>query len=73
MAWLDKIPLLPLCLVAILLGLAPFTPEPHLVEKLRMLGNGALSEPKDIFDLVMHGGPGVLAVLKLLRMRRQKV
>lgn len=67
MAWLDRIPLLPLAAVALVLGLAPFVPEPHLVEKLRMLAHGELTRPLDIFDLALHGTPAVVLVLKLIR------
>jgi hypothetical protein len=68
MAWLDKIPLAPLALLALLLGLAPFVPEPHLWEKLKMLVAGTLSRPIDIFDLLLHASPIVVLVLKLARM-----
>lgn len=68
MAWLDQIPLGMLAIAALLLGLAPFVPEPHLVEKLRMLFQGTLTKPIDIFDLLMHGTPVVLLILKLIRM-----
>ena len=67
MAWLDRIPLAPLALAAILLGLAPFVPEPHLVEKLRMLLHGELRRPLDIFDLLLHGTPLVVLIAKLAR------
>lgn len=67
-SFLDKIPLLPLTLIALLLGLAPFAPEPHLWEKLKMLTAGTLSKPIDIFDLVLHGTPVVLLLLKLIFM-----
>ena len=67
MKWLDKISLPHLLIPAILLGLAPFHPEPHLVEKLRMLGEGTLQRPIDIFDLLLHGTPALLVVLKLSR------
>lgn len=60
-----KIPLLPLGVVAILLSLAPFSPEPHLVEKLRMLSLGELTQLLDIFDLFMHGTPLILFLLRL--------
>jgi hypothetical protein len=56
--------------VAILLALAPFKPEPHLVEKLRMLANGLLTRPTDIFDLLMHGGPLLLVFAKFLLARK---
>jgi len=68
MKWLDKISLGTLLLPAVLLGLAPFSPEPHLVEKLRMLFQGSLQRPIDIFDLLLHGTPALLVVLKLVRM-----
>ena len=63
---LTKIPWTVLLPLAIILGLAPFRPEPHLVEKLRMLVHGQLTRPLDLFDLVMHGIPLLLVVGKLL-------
>lgn len=70
LAWLDRVPLQMIALPALLLGLAPFVPEPHLWEKLKMLVNGTLSRPIDIFDLLLHGTPVVLLVLKLMRGNR---
>jgi hypothetical protein len=61
-----RIPWTVLLPVAIILGLAPFRPEPHLVEKLRMLANGKLTAPIDIFDLFLHGAPLLLVAGKLL-------
>jgi hypothetical protein len=72
MQWLDRISLSLLLPAALLLALAPFVPEPHLWEKLKMLVAGTLTRPIDIFDLVLHGGPLVLLVLKLIRMRSQR-
>ncbi|MDZ7662973.1 hypothetical protein [Thiohalophilus sp.] len=72
MKWLDKIPFPTLIIIAILLGLAPFSPQPHLVEKLQMLFDGTLSKPIDIFDLLLHGGPLVLLVIKTVRYFRFK-
>jgi len=68
--WLDAIPLPVLVLFAIFLGLAPFYPEPHLVEKARMLFQGTLRRPIDIFDLFWHLLPIAVLGLKLLRMYR---
>jgi hypothetical protein len=68
-AWIDRLPMAPLLIIAVLLGLAPFVPEPHLVEKLRMLGAGTLRRPLDIFDLLMHAAPLLLIAVKLLRRR----
>jgi hypothetical protein len=70
MEWLDKIPLNILVIAALLLGLAPFFPEPHIWEKLKMLAAGTLSRPIDIFDLLFHAAPFVLLLLKLLRIRQ---
>jgi len=60
-----RIPYLALIPVAVVLGLAPFRPEPHLIEKLRMLTAGTLRAPIDIFDLTLHGLPVVLLLVKL--------
>lgn len=67
MSWLDKIPFSTLIIISLLLGLAPFVPEPHVWEKLKMLADGSLAKPVDIFDLFMHGTPWVLLGLKSIR------
>lgn len=64
---LDRIPVGWLVLGALLLGLAPFLPEPHLWEKLKMLVHGDLSRPIDVFDLVMHAALPLLLIAKVLR------
>lgn len=61
---LNEIPYPLLILFAIFLGLAPFVPEPHLFEKIRMLFQGTLSRPVDIFDLLFHLFPTMLLLLK---------
>ena len=53
MSWLDRLPYSMLIAFAVILGLAPFTPQPHLWEKLTMLFSGTLTRPIDIFDLVI--------------------
>ena len=61
-----KLPPYPILIIAaIALGVAPVVPEPHLVEKLRMLFAGELVRPIDIFDLCLHGGPIVLLLVKV--------
>ena len=70
MQWIDRIPMNILVVGALLLGGAPFLPEPHLVEKLRMLAAGDLHRPIDIFDLVMHGALPVLLAIRLVRQLR---
>ena len=67
MKWLDRIPTSLLVVASVFLGLAPFMPEPHIVEKLRMLSRGTLIKPIDIFDLFYHLLPLILLGIKLLR------
>ncbi|MEW8043810.1 MAG: RND transporter [Candidatus Sedimenticola endophacoides] len=69
MNWLDELPTPFVVMAALFLGLAPFVPEPHVWEKLKMLADGTLSRPIDILDLLLHGTPFVILVLKLLRAR----
>lgn len=66
-AVLDRISWPVTILLALLLGLAPFLPEPHLWEKLKMLAAGTLSRPIDVFDLLMHAAPVVLLLAKAVR------
>ncbi len=68
---MKPLPLWMLVIAALALGLAPFSPEPHLVEKLRMLVNGDLRRPLDIFDLLMHGALPVYVLWRLLRLARK--
>lgn len=67
MTWLDKFPLLLLILVAAWMAIAPISPEPHLVEKVRLLSQGNLTKPLDIFDLCLHTAPIVLLLIRLWR------
>jgi len=67
MSWLDKISFSSLIVIALILGLAPFSAQPHLLEKLNMLQAGVLVRPIDVFDLVMHSSPIILLLLKFVR------
>ena len=49
----------------LLLGFAPFYPQPHIVEKLRMLLAGTLKKPVDVFDLVWHAWPFILLCYRI--------
>jgi hypothetical protein len=62
---MKRIPYALLIPAALLLAVAPLSPEPHLVEKLRMLAAGTLRRPIDIFDLFLHGGPLALLLTRL--------
>jgi hypothetical protein len=71
MKWLERIPYVYIAPLAILLALAPFSPEPHLWEKLKMLSAGTLVRPIDIFDLFLHGTPLLILIMKMLLSSRQ--
>ena len=68
MDFLDRLPLSYAVIAALTLGLAPFVPEPHIVEKLRMLMAGELKRPLDIFDLLLHAAPWAVLLAKLARL-----
>ncbi|MGA7280013.1 MAG: RND transporter [Desulfocapsaceae bacterium] len=65
-ALIQSMPISILVVLCLTLGLAPFLPEPHVWQKLKMLAAGELTRPLDIFDLLMHGLPFVLLALRLL-------
>lgn len=67
MAWIDTVPWWLVIVACLTLGLAPFVPEPHIWEKLKMLAAGTLVKPIDIFDLIYHALPWLLAMAKLVR------
>lgn len=67
LAYVDQVPIVGLLVAALLLGLAPFQPQPHLVEKFNMLLAGELTRALDIFDCVFHGAPSLLLIIRLLR------
>lgn len=66
-ALIDKIPYSVLIVIAVLMLLAPLRPMPHVLEKLIMLKNGALTKPLDIFDLVYHLIPSIILLMKIYR------
>ena len=68
----DRLPLPLLIVVCLTLGLAPFAPEPHLWEKLKMLVSGELTKAVDIFDLFLHGTPWVLLIIKLFLLAKKR-
>lgn len=53
-------------LIALTLGLAPFTPEPHIWGKLRWILGGAKGmKPMDWFDTVLHGFPWAMLLVSV--------
>ena len=69
---LDSISYPVLIFIAAFMLLAPFSPMPHVVEKLMMLKNGNLTQAVDIFDLCFHLAPTLLLAIKFFRSRRSK-
>ena len=67
---INRIPLVPLAVITMFMLFAPFSPEPHLLEKSRMLINGELNKGIDIFDLFWHS---IWVILLLLRLISAKV
>lgn len=67
MKLLDKIPFRTAIIMTIFLGLAPFVPEPHLWQKLKMLLAGNLVQPVDMFDMLFHAAPGLVLLAKIYR------
>ena len=50
-------------LASLTLGLAPFTPEPHVWGKIKWVAGGGVGmEGKDYFDLLLHGTPWLLLI-----------
>lgn len=64
-----------LTVMALLLGLAPFFPEPHLVGKLRWVAGGAVGmQALDWLDLLWHSAPILLLIrLGILHLRDRRV
>lgn len=69
---LKKIPYTVLIPLTVFMLLAPFKPMPHVLEKLIMLKDGALSRPIDIFDLVYHLTPLGVLIGKVLVHKPQR-
>lgn len=67
LAWLDKLHYAFLVPGALLMLLAPFFPEPHAWEKIKMLAAGTLKRPIDIFDLFFHSILTLILIAKILR------
>jgi len=70
MQFIDQFPYPILIVLTLFMLGAPFVPEPHLVEKMRMLSEGTLTRPLDIFDVFWHLFPAIILVIKIVRQRR---
>jgi len=53
--------------ISLTLGLAPFSPEPHVWEKIKWVMAGAEGMRfVDWFDLILHGTPWIMLILTSL-------
>lgn len=58
--------------LALTLGLAPFSPEPHVWEKIKWVISGAQGMRLiDWFDLLLHGTPWVMLITTLIKWLKQ--
>jgi len=72
MQFIDRLPFSLLLVVTVFMLGAPFVPEPHLIEKMRMLAEGRLTKLLDIFDVFWHLLPAILLTVKIVRRQRNK-
>jgi hypothetical protein len=70
--WLSSLPWALVVLACATLGLAPFVPIPHVLEKLGMLARGQLVRPIDWFDLFLHGSPWAALIGKAVVTLRRR-
>jgi hypothetical protein len=55
-------------LACLTLGLAPFSPEPHLVGKIRWILGGAKGMAAiDWWDTIQHGAPWLILIYFIMR------
>ena len=65
--FIDRLPFVTMVVAAIFLALAPFLPEPHLVEKFRWLMTGHSFKAIDVFDVFWHLWPIAIVAIKIAR------
>ena len=54
-------------LMSLTLGLAPFSPEPHIWGKLKWIaGGGNGMQLMDYLDLLLHGAPWVYLIVSIV-------
>ena len=58
--------------ICLTLGLAPYLPEPHVIEKLKWVFNDANQMAMiDWFDLAMHGTPWIMLLISIIKKLKQ--
>ncbi|WP_425389813.1 hypothetical protein [Ekhidna sp.] len=59
--------------LALTLGLAPYSPEPHIWGKIKwVLGGAEGMQPMDWFDLILHGAPWIYLIVAMVREFKRK-
>lgn len=59
-------------IASLTLGLAPFSPEPHIWKQIQNLIHGRAMPAMDWFDLLLHGAPWLFLIFVLVQMARGK-
>tara|TARA_R110002072_G_scaffold232309_1_gene389667 strand:+ start:18209 stop:18427 length:219 start_codon:yes stop_codon:yes gene_type:complete len=59
-------------ILSLTLGLAPFTPEPHIWKQFMNLKLGRTMQTMDWIDVLMHGAPWVFLIAVLIKMATVK-
>lgn len=67
---IDSLPFGPVIFLGTFFALMPIFPEPHLWQKAMMIKDGAPLAGIDWFDICLHGGSGLLVIVKLFRARQ---
>ncbi len=67
-------PIALLIVLCLTLGLAPFSPEPHIIGKLKWIAGGANGmKLMDWFDTLLHGTPWIaLMVVLALKLKNNQ-
>ncbi|MBL4693089.1 MAG: hypothetical protein JKY92_07140 [Magnetovibrio sp.] len=66
---LDKMAYGPTVFLGFVFFLMPFFPEPHIIEKIKILNSAGTMEPRAWVDIVLHLIAGLLALTKHFRHR----
>ena len=71
-SFIKSLPYPILILMSIFMVLAPFQPEPHLLQKFDMLMAGNLTKLLDMFDVLWHLLPVGLFIMKFVVSKKEK-
>ncbi len=61
-------------MASLTLGLAPFSPEPHIWGKIKWIMGGAVGmQAADYFDFLLHGAPWAFLIYAIVEKILQKI